>query len=170
MIAQVPDPHAFGAMANQVTIYDVAREAGVSISTVSTALNRPDKVSPTTRERILGAADRLGFVPKPAAISQAHRGDRRRSSSAHHPAELIEIGEAAKDLPADLTAAEPDLPWREIAGMRDQLAHRYFDTSHAILTATVRNDLPELRAAVERLLHRGDALDSANRYADPAPK
>lgn len=35
---------------------------------------------------------------------------------------LIEIGEAAKDLPADLTAAEPDLPWREIAGMRDQLA------------------------------------------------
>jgi uncharacterized protein with HEPN domain len=67
-------------------------------------------------------------------------------------ARLIEIGEAAKDLPADLTAAEPDLPWREIAGMRDQLAHRYFDTSHAILTATVRNDLPELRAAVERLL------------------
>jgi uncharacterized protein with HEPN domain len=47
---------------------------------------------------------------------------------------LIEIGEAAKDLPADLTATEPDLPWREIAGMRDQLAHRYFDTSHAILT------------------------------------
>ena len=34
---------------------------------------------------------------------------------------LIEIGEAAKDLPADLTASEPDLPWREIAGMRDQL-------------------------------------------------
>jgi uncharacterized protein with HEPN domain len=67
-------------------------------------------------------------------------------------ARLIEIGEAAKDLPADLTAAEPDLPWRQIAGMRDQLAHRYFDTSHAILTATVRDDLPELRAAVERLL------------------
>ena len=69
---------------------------------------------------------------------------------------LIEIGEAAKDLPADLTAAEPGLPWREIAGMRDQLAHRYFDTSHAILTATVRNDLPELRAAVERLLASAD--------------
>jgi uncharacterized protein with HEPN domain len=69
---------------------------------------------------------------------------------------LIEIGEAAKDLPADLTAAEPDLPWREIAGMRDQLAHHYFDTSHAILTATVRNDLPELRAAIERLLASAD--------------
>jgi uncharacterized protein with HEPN domain len=67
---------------------------------------------------------------------------------------LIEIGEAVKDLPAHLTATEPDLPWREIAALRDRLAHRYFDTSHAILTATVRQDLPELRATVERLTTR----------------
>jgi uncharacterized protein with HEPN domain len=64
---------------------------------------------------------------------------------------LMEIGEAVKDLPSTLTAAEPDLPWREIVGMRDQLAHRYFDTNHAILSATVRDDLPE-RRAIERLL------------------
>jgi uncharacterized protein with HEPN domain len=67
-------------------------------------------------------------------------------------ARLMEIGEAVKDLPTEVTAAEPGLPWREIAGMRDRLAHRYSDTSHAILVATVRHDLPELRAAVERLL------------------
>ena len=36
--------------------------------------------------------------------------------------------------------------------MRDRLAHRYFDTSHAILAATVSEDLPELDAAVQRLL------------------
>ncbi|GAA2720731.1 LacI family DNA-binding transcriptional regulator [Cellulomonas aerilata] len=61
-------------MARQVTIYDVAREAAVSISTVSNVLNRPDRVRPETRERVLVAADRLGFVPKPAAVSQARRG------------------------------------------------------------------------------------------------
>lgn len=61
-------------MAKPPTIYDVAREAGVSISTVSNALNRPDRVSAATRDRVLGAADRLGFVPKPAAVSQARRG------------------------------------------------------------------------------------------------
>lgn len=72
-------------------------------------------------------------------------------------ARLMEIGEAVKDLPDDVTAAEPEMPWREIAGMRDRLAHRYFDTSHAILAATVRNDLPELRAAVQRLLGNGAA-------------
>ena len=35
--------------------------------------------------------------------------------------------------------------------MRDRLAHRYFDTSHAILAATVERDIPELEQAVERL-------------------
>ncbi len=67
---------------------------------------------------------------------------------------LIEIGEAVKDLSDEALSTEPDLPWRQIAGVRDHLAHRYFDTSHAIIAATVRNDLPELRAAVERLLSR----------------
>ena len=50
---------------------------------------------------------------------------------------LIEIGEAVKGLSADLLAAEPDLPWARIAGLRDRLAHRYFDTSHGIVQGTV---------------------------------
>ncbi len=67
---------------------------------------------------------------------------------------LIEIGEAVKALDDSLTATEPELPWREIAGMRDRLAHRYFDTDHAVVAATVRHDLPVLRAATERLVAR----------------
>jgi uncharacterized protein with HEPN domain len=35
--------------------------------------------------------------------------------------------------------------------MRDRLAHRYFDTSHAVLQATVERDIPELELAVDRL-------------------
>lgn len=66
-------------------------------------------------------------------------------------ARLIEIGEAVKALPADLLDHEPNLPWPQIAGMRDRLAHRYIDTSHAIVGATVTEDLPELEAAVRRL-------------------
>jgi len=65
---------------------------------------------------------------------------------------LIEIGEAVKALPADLLAKEPDLPWAQIAGMRDRLAHRYFDTSHAIVAATVEHDVPELERATRSLL------------------
>lgn len=64
---------------------------------------------------------------------------------------LIEIGEAIKDIDPDLLAHEPGVPWRDIAGMRDHLAHRYFDTGHAIVAATVERDLPPLVAAVQRL-------------------
>ena len=58
---------------------------------------------------------------------------------------------AIKQLPAELLAHEPQIPWAEVAGMRDRLAHRYIDTSHAIVRATIDHDIPELRAAVARL-------------------
>ena len=69
---------------------------------------------------------------------------------------LIEIGEAVKALPERLLATEPALPWAQIAGMRDHLAHRHFDTSHAVVAATVSDDLPELEAAVRHLLQAVD--------------
>jgi uncharacterized protein with HEPN domain len=40
----------------------------------------------------------------------------------------------------------------QIARMRDHLAHRYFDTTHAVVQATIDHDIAPLRAAVERLL------------------
>lgn len=48
---------------NKVTIKDVAREAGVSISTVSNALNGVDVLHPKTKERILEVAKRLNYIP-----------------------------------------------------------------------------------------------------------
>jgi uncharacterized protein with HEPN domain len=65
---------------------------------------------------------------------------------------LLEIGEAVKALPVGLLATQPSIPWSEIARMRDHLAHRYFDTSHAILQATVDHDLPDLERAVAALI------------------
>jgi DNA-binding LacI/PurR family transcriptional regulator len=56
------------------TIYDVASQAGVSISTVSLALNTPSRVRLETLERINAAIDELGFVPKTEAIARARRG------------------------------------------------------------------------------------------------
>jgi LacI family transcriptional regulator, galactose operon repressor len=49
------------------TIYDVAKHAGVSITTVSRMLNAPDKVNSKTRERVSAAIDKLSFVPKAEA-------------------------------------------------------------------------------------------------------
>lgn len=51
----------------RVGIRDVAELAGVSISTVSNALNRPGRVSDELAERVRAASDRLGYVPLQAA-------------------------------------------------------------------------------------------------------
>lgn len=65
---------------------------------------------------------------------------------------LIEIGEAVKALDPDLLAREPGISWVDVAAMRNHLTHRYFDTAHAIVRATVVDDLPPMIAAANRLL------------------
>lgn len=55
------------------TIYDVADQAQVSISTVSRVLNAPEQVNRETRTRVLAAIDALGFVPKAQAVDRARK-------------------------------------------------------------------------------------------------
>lgn len=67
---------------------------------------------------------------------------------------LIEIGEAIKDVEPALLALEPQVPWSDVAGMRDHLTHRYFDTAHSIVAATIEHDLPPMLEAARRLRGR----------------
>jgi Protein of unknown function DUF86 len=82
---------------------------------------------------------------------------------------------------ADIQAAAPELldtqaaiPWRQITRMRDHLVHRYFDTAHGTLQATV-DDLPELERAVGAMVEILPEEDqpvqdaSSERRFDPAP-
>ncbi|MBQ8087752.1 MAG: LacI family DNA-binding transcriptional regulator [Clostridia bacterium] len=56
----------------KITIKDVAREAGVSVATVSNALNNLDVVQPKTREHVLAVAQRLNYIPN--AMGKRLRG------------------------------------------------------------------------------------------------
>jgi uncharacterized protein with HEPN domain len=85
---------------------------------------------------------------------------------------LLEIGEAVKALAPELLDTQPGIPWRQIARMRDHLAHRYFDTAHSILQATISDDLPELERALQSLLALvdDDVAESSEAVPDgPAP-
>ncbi|KPV52126.1 hypothetical protein SE17_17315 [Kouleothrix aurantiaca] len=62
---------------SDVTIYDVAKLASVSISTVSRVLNSPEQVNQVTRARVQAAIDRLHFVPKAEATARTRKGTRR---------------------------------------------------------------------------------------------
>lgn len=59
------------AVSKKPTIYDVAKLAGVSITTVSRFLNNPDKVHTDTREKVVAAIDTLKFIPKVEARTLA---------------------------------------------------------------------------------------------------
>ena len=59
------------------TIYDVARIAGVSISTISRVLNVPDKVNSETHRKVMAAIDQLGFVPRADARARAMKNTAR---------------------------------------------------------------------------------------------
>lgn len=59
------------------------------------------------------------------------------------------IGEAVKNLSERAKQERPELPWRQIAGMRDRLTHDYFGVDLALFWAVVEKDLPKLKTVVE---------------------
>lgn len=56
-----------------LTIYDIAKAANVSISTVSRALNSPEKLAPSTLKKVRAVLDKYNYVPSSAAQALANR-------------------------------------------------------------------------------------------------
>jgi uncharacterized protein with HEPN domain len=62
------------------------------------------------------------------------------------------IGEAVKGLSEKLRSANSDVPWKQIAGMRDVLIHHYFGVKLETVWQVVVEHLPPLRDRVQQLL------------------
>jgi len=65
---------------------------------------------------------------------------------------LYVIGEAVKGLPEDLRLRHFDVPWREISGMRDFIAHVYFAIDLDIVWKTTQEDVPALLHRVRDII------------------
>jgi len=61
------------------------------------------------------------------------------------------LGEAGKKIAKQTREQYPDIPWRQITGMRDKLIHEYFGVDLEIVWETIKQDLPKLKPLVERL-------------------
>ena len=62
------------------------------------------------------------------------------------------VGEAASHVGQEIRAANPDIPWRQIVGMRNRIFHAYFDIDIRAMWRTVQQSLPALIARLEPLL------------------
>jgi LacI family transcriptional regulator len=92
----------------EVTIFDVAREAGVSYATVSRVINNKDHVKPDKRERVLHAMTRLGYVANQQARSLAG-GRSRVIGLLVQGLETAYTGELVRGIDLELEAAQYDL-------------------------------------------------------------
>jgi uncharacterized protein with HEPN domain len=62
------------------------------------------------------------------------------------------IGEASKNIPDSIKAEYPSLPWKQMAGMRDKLIHAYFGIDTETLWEAAKNNIPTLKAPIEKIL------------------
>ena len=62
------------------------------------------------------------------------------------------IGEATKRIPDDFKKQYPEIPWKDMAGMRDILIHQYTGVDEDIVWKTVIQKIPPLREQIEKIL------------------
>lgn len=101
---------------------------------------------------ILVAIDRIKSAELQLTAAD-EAGDETAAQVAHDAVlyNLVVIGEAVNALPPELTAQEPNVPWRDIVDMRNFLSHEYFRVLADVVRRTIDEPLEELRAASQRL-------------------
>ncbi len=62
------------------------------------------------------------------------------------------VGEATKHIPDQIRERYPEIPWRDMAAIRDRLVHGYFKVDLSIVWTTVTIEFPELRSMLENVL------------------
>ncbi len=59
------------------------------------------------------------------------------------------VGEAVKHVPDEIKEKHKDIPWKQIAGLRDFVIHEYFGIANNVIWDAIENDVPKLKGQIE---------------------
>lgn len=76
--------------------------------------------------------------------------DDKTSSAVVRKLEII--GEATKNIPKSITQKYEEIPWKEMARMRDKIIHFYFGVDYEIVWSVIRERLPEIKPTILQIL------------------
>ncbi len=105
------------------------------------------------REWKLYFDDMLGFCEKVINYTHGLTREEFEASNLNYDATLWNVqlfGEAAKNIPEEIRNKMPGVPWRELIGIRNRLAHGYFGINNSMLWHVIEKEVPELH---QTLLH-----------------
>ncbi|MBE0638950.1 MAG: DUF86 domain-containing protein [Bacteroidales bacterium] len=69
------------------------------------------------------------------------------------------IGEAAKNIPADIQEKYPEIPWRKMYGLRNLITHEYFGIDYEMIWAIAKRNLPQNQIDLEKMIEKEKALN-----------
>ena len=75
--------------------------------------------------------------------------DDKTSSAVTRKLEII--GEATKNIPVDIRRKYKELPWSDMARMRDKIIHAYFGINYEIIWKVVKERLPEIEPVIRQI-------------------
>ena len=100
-------------------------------------------------EDIISAMDKAMDFVKNMSYEEFTRDDK----TVYAVVRAIEIiGEAVKNIPGNVRKKYPEIPWKDMAGMRNKVIHEYFGVKLNIVWRTVKEEIPPLKPLFEKIL------------------
>jgi len=100
-------------------------------------------------KEILDAIEAIESFVQDMSLDQFELDD-KTSSAVIRKLEII--GEATKNIPAEIRQNYSPVPWKEMAGMRDKLIHFYFGINYNLVWQAIKNRLPQIKPVIRQII------------------
>ncbi len=98
---------------------------------------------------ILAAIDSIeGFIA--GMDLETFQADDKTTSAVMRKLEVV--GEAVKHMPDEIRQKYSQVPWKEMAGMRDKLIHVYFGVDYRLVWRAIKERVPQIKQEIQRIL------------------